>query len=424
MKIFLPFILLFSLHTLQAQSLENSPEEVTYNRWSVEFFAGYNNAIFPLTDGYYTKDRSKSFDFNPIGHFDLGVRYMFSPTFGIKFDTALDQFTGTSGSLPFDTRQLRFGLQGVFNVGRAFRFESFTSRFGLTAQGGLHVNIHQILSGVNEDTYEKDYGVLFGVTPQYRLSDRFVLAPSLSYLVNLRQHYNWDGAGLNNNSDLRGSFLTLSFGIVYYLGSKQTHADWATQTHTDWTAQTDVATELENLEKRVAVLENRQEDFDNDGVPDYIDLEPNSKPNAFVNTRGQTINLSDLIPFTESVDVGLAKTKTEIIADFDKQNRATLFFALNEVTPYDNKIEDIADFMRKFPEVTVELTGFTDAVGHPLMNQKLSLRRAQQVKQYLVRKHIDKDRIIVIGGGVYTSSKTDSVLGDPMARRVDVRFIE
>lgn len=52
------------------------------------------------------------------------------------------------------------------------------------------------------------------------------------------------------------------------------------------------------------------------------------------------------------------------------------------------------------PTLRIEIAGYTDNVGNPAINRALSLRRAQAVKDWLVRRGIDPSRLIVKGYGM------------------------
>jgi OOP family OmpA-OmpF porin len=98
--------------------------------------------------------------------------------------------------------------------------------------------------------------------------------------------------------------------------------------------------------------------------------------------------------------------------DFDKSN----------IKPkYHEEIGKVADFMNKYPETTAVIEGHTDNKGSYPYNIKLSERRADSVRNYLIEKYgINADRLSTRGYG-YTkpvaSNKTDE--GRQKNRRVD-----
>jgi OOP family OmpA-OmpF porin len=67
---------------------------------------------------------------------------------------------------------------------------------------------------------------------------------------------------------------------------------------------------------------------------------------------------------------------------------------------YNNEIKKVADFMKEYPDTTAIIEGHTDNVGKEAANVKLSQRRADSIKAYLVKKFgIDSSRIKAVGYG-------------------------
>ena len=68
--------------------------------------------------------------------------------------------------------------------------------------------------------------------------------------------------------------------------------------------------------------------------------------------------------------------------------------------------------------------GHTDSVGTDAYNQKLSLRRSQAVKAYLVSKGIDKTRIYTEGKGEKQPVADNSTSeGRAKNRRVEIEVV-
>jgi OOP family OmpA-OmpF porin len=64
------------------------------------------------------------------------------------------------------------------------------------------------------------------------------------------------------------------------------------------------------------------------------------------------------------------------------------------------KLDDIASLLQAHPEVTnAQITGYTDRIGSKAYNLKLSERRANSVKDYLVSKGVSASRLSTVGKG-------------------------
>ena len=64
------------------------------------------------------------------------------------------------------------------------------------------------------------------------------------------------------------------------------------------------------------------------------------------------------------------------------------------------KLDDIAAALTADPSITdVEIDGYADRLGSAKYNQKLSERRANAVRDYLVSKGIDGKRLKAVGKG-------------------------
>jgi len=80
-----------------------------------------------------------------------------------------------------------------------------------------------------------------------------------------------------------------------------------------------------------------------------------------------------------------------------------VFFAVNEATILAAsfpELDAIADELRRSPEILkVEVQGHTDDVGTARSNERLSKKRADAVRRYLVSKGVAKQRLVARGYG-------------------------
>jgi OmpA-OmpF porin, OOP family len=88
-------------------------------------------------------------------------------------------------------------------------------------------------------------------------------------------------------------------------------------------------------------------------------------------------------------------------------------------------LEKAVAFVKKYPDSKVSLEGYTDSIGSEKYNLKLSQRRADAVKEYLVKNgHEKADRITAVGKGKadpIADNKTEK--GRFENRRVEVLII-
>ncbi len=97
----------------------------------------------------------------------------------------------------------------------------------------------------------------------------------------------------------------------------------------------------------------------------------------------------------------------------------------------DAELQKAIDFVRKYPGAKVELAGYTDGIGTEQYNQKLSERRAEAVKQYLINEGaVDKATITAKGYGKSnpiapnkTKNGKDNPKGRAENRRVEILIV-
>jgi OOP family OmpA-OmpF porin len=207
--------------------------EPNYERWSLDINLGQNKAITPFTQGYYQSDARTYFPLLDVNSFSIGVRRMFTPKVGFKVTASYNTFSnsGQNNSLPFETKTLRTSFEGVFNLGRAWEFETFTKRVGLLAHLGGHYSSfapsRQVGLFKRGEGAEDNGGFIMGITPQYKINNWLVINSDFTYVLNTRQHYTWDGNPNNYSvTNLTGSMVEFTFGLTFYIYTSKPHADW------------------------------------------------------------------------------------------------------------------------------------------------------------------------------------------------------
>ncbi len=167
------------------------------------------------------------------------------------------------------------------------------------------------------------------------------------------------GAGLkysiNDNVQLRGDIRNIyeidgsdnhqiyTVGITYLFGKKE-------------------PVRLPVVEKKAPPV---PVDSDGDGVYDDKDKCPNTPKGIKVDSSGCPI------PLTEKVVIDL---KVEF--DFDKANIKSV---------YNDHLQKVANFLAAYPDAQGVIEGHTDSIGSEEYNHKLSHKRAENVRLYLIK---------------------------------------
>ncbi|WP_163398768.1 OmpA family protein [Flavobacterium fluviatile] len=406
---FLLLSFMASAQTMPAPSTEPSIDNSVYNKWSIELNGGVNKPMYRMSPGYFTEA------LNPF-HVDLGARYMFNPKFGLKLDFGYDQFKEADDYPEFKSQYYRTSLQGVINLGRTLNFETWTNTFGLLLHGGFGAAMLKSDDGFDGEDYMAN-GIL-GLTGQVRLGNRVALTADLTGVVNALQNWNFDGMGPTSTGAIDGVILNASLGLTFYLGKHARHADWVGEED-----------RIDEIDRRLSLIETGLLDSDKDGVADLYDLEPNSVTGVAVNTKGQSIdNNQNGVP--DELESYLEKTygvKSDGIAtnttveQLINDGYVNVYFDFNSSKPTTASLSGI-DFLVKYlknnPNKTADVVGYADEIGSSSYNVELSRKRAEAVKQVAVNAGIDASRLNVIANGEDTSVNKDSKEARQIVRRV------
>ena len=88
------------------------------------------------------------------------------------------------------------------------------------------------------------------------------------------------------------------------------------------------------------------------------------------------------------------------------------------------KLADLVDKTKGINLEVIIAVGHTDAVGTPTYNQKLSVRRAEAVKQFLVSKGVENNRVYTEGKGEANPvADNKTAEGRSKNRRVEVEVV-
>ena len=208
------FIIVF---LLLSSMISFSQRRIPFNQFSVETSYGFSYPIVPTHD-------IDPGDYSKFQHWDIGARYMFNTSIGLKLDYATDRFEDSDIEKNGITFR-RIDLQAVINIipllqlnyaaFQDFRFQGH-SGLGITFTSPEELNTDRIGN------------YIVGFTPQFRISNHFAFNLDFSYIFNFRQHHGFDGTIINPEDfeGVTGSYMNISIGLQYYIGKRDEHADW------------------------------------------------------------------------------------------------------------------------------------------------------------------------------------------------------
>ncbi len=416
--------LLLATGILVAQETESTPQNEKnsdYNQWSIEVSGGVHKPSRPFAEGYYTNTPS-------FGQGQLGVRYMFNDKFGLRLGLGYNNIEGDDNSLPFKTSQYRSTLEGVVNLTSLLNFSDWTNTVGLLVHGGAGYSMMDYKSPVAIDGKDNMLNIMGGITPMVKLGRSVALFGDVSAVGNIRQTYTVDGTQLNNKRDVDGFMVNASIGLNIYLGGAEKHADW-------YSEKTDLKEKVMGLEERVAKLETDLIDSDQDGVPDYLDREPNTMSGVAVDTKGIAVDKNkNGIPdeIEPALDQRYLKKEDYVkgggdgsVEELLNKGYVNVYFQFNSDKPETYSLEAInylMKYMKDHPSSNAELIGYADELGDPEYNQTLSEKRAKRVYEILIASGIAESRLTYRGGGEDTTVDKTSSPARQLVRRVTFRL--
>lgn len=380
-------IALVGFASVWAYGQDSSEAEAKFNKWSIEGGIGLTKPWQNFDAGYYSATPG-------FLATELGVRYMINEYVGAKFDLGYNQFTEGDNSMDFKTNSYRFDLQGVLNLGRIMKFETWTNTFGLLGHAGVGIGyLDYKRTGIDKDWVGN---VMGGLTAQAKLSSRVVLTLDGSAVGNVRQNEGFDG-GMGNMKDA-GMYLNGTIGLSVYLGKNKEHADWYLRDDEKYKV----------LDSKIAGLDQRVKK-----------LEDNSADKASVaKTQG------DVDALAKKVDELANKPEPQSYDEFVKQlvndGYINVYFDFNSSKVQGastNSVNFMKAYMTKNSGVKVEVQGYADELGSDAYNDKLSQKRADAVVKLLTEAGIDGSRLSAVGKGKDTSVDKKSAQARQLARR-------
>ncbi|MBS9766743.1 MAG: OmpA family protein [Flavobacteriaceae bacterium] len=393
-KIISAILLVAVVFGVQAQKKQE------YNRWSIDGKFGMNRPVrsVSMSTGYETA--------SPLSPFvaGLGVRYMLNEKFGIRLGADYNSFKNGNDSKKFNSKSLEVNVQGVANLGNILSFDTWTKSFGLLSHAGVGIGV---LRGDGFDGNDRFGSVDLGLTPQLKVSDKVSVFLDLSLQMTVKQDYNFDTFGLNDNIGFQGFNYMATLGVNFYLGGKEKHADWFYGMSKE-----------EELELRLNNLEAKVDGLAKDVVSNKKAIKDNTIAIAGLKDKSNDFALKTDLANTSS------NVKTDVARELINGGYINVYFGFNKSQPNAYSlwaVDFVKEYIKKNPNTTVEVIGYADEIGTDNYNQRLSDKRANVVKALIEKVGISASKVYAKGNGEDKSVDKNSENARQMARRVTFR---
>ncbi len=366
-----------------------------YDHWSIDIGGGIHQVGSTLSPG---------FSENVFGQGHIGYRYMFNEKFGLRLDLGYNSFTANEDSQPFTSNYYRASLEGVVNLGSVLKFHTWTNRFNLLAHGGVGAASLNITDPVDNGG-DMMFAMNFGITPQFKLNNRFSLFLDFSSIIHFYQEDNFDGGPNPATRESNISLFNTSIGLNIALGKNKQSADfWRGEEAIVVNSELEsIKNRLDSAEKEIEVLKTKESSPNKELIMTELD-------NRYVK-KGET-TYGDVV----------TSSNVNFIKELLNRGYVNVFFDISSTKIQKESLSSV-NYLRQFlydnPYVNASLIGFTDETGDEDKNQSLSNDRAKAVFDMLVASGISPTRLSYGGVG---EDKTMSKGARQLARKVTFKI--
>lgn len=201
------------------------------NKWSGELHINSTVPVNSFSDKYKADNHNSIFSNFDVTGFSVAGRYMFNPYIGFRTTVHSENLKKSSATLPWHMQFYGAKFELVTNGSRLLNVDQYLGNFGFLVHTGLQFDYvksktpNTLSSFQNYNARERTIGLIYGITPQYKISKKLALQLDISGQFIFLQHFNWDGS-YNTHSRLHGLSYTTSIGLSYSFGSYDSHGDW------------------------------------------------------------------------------------------------------------------------------------------------------------------------------------------------------
>jgi OOP family OmpA-OmpF porin len=160
----------------------------------------------------------------------------------------------------------------------------------------------------------------------------------------------------------------------------------------------------------------------------FVTLLKSKDYDLVVEKFGKTFNIDFDLPDDPALSEFTYRIKIKVVERYTRTYvLENVYFDYNkwDIKPESNaSLNNLYDELSRNPQMKIELAGHTDSDGDDAFNMQLSQRRADAVKNYLIKKGIAANRILTKGYGETTPIATNETSeGKAKNRRTEVKVI-
>jgi len=288
----------------------------------------------------------------------------------------------------------------VYGLRAHARFDLLTGKLRPFVAFGLGVHVLRTSSAAMDDDADQSF--------HWGAGARYMLSPKLDLRLDLRDLIVPDRSKNGATQDVE-----VTLGVAYRLGVKDRPVYRPLPPPAPMIGDQDRDGLLDNVDQCPTQPEDRDDFEDSDGCPDAD------------NDRDGIVDAQDRCPLVAETRNGWQDD--DGCADEVIRELAGIAFELDSAK-IDSASAPILDrafqILRDNPSLYIEIAGHTSADGVADKNLGLSLRRAQAVKDWLVKRGIAAQRILTVGHGSdvpIADNKTDE--GRKKNRRIEFRIL-
>ena len=414
-KVFLLVALVAFFNTSNAQEEKESRfinGESEYDSWSISAYIGPNSIY---TGDLLTDESGFKFGIET----QLGVTKWFNHAFGVEglLQIGKTKQTVATSNMKGKTTFVGLSMNGVLNLNTVFRRGDLTGKrkWNAYVYAGVGVmdfkseatnTITNVTASFSNDGFPlRSLYSQGGAILSRRLNDNFDISARANFLLSGRDKF--DGVLSTKHANAQERLLTGTIGVTYHFGTKEKLV---------WSDPFDfkVKQALKDMKPETPKVTIDLNDDDADGVVNQFDKEPNTVAMAIVDGAGRAID-TDLDGVPDGIDKcplvkgeannnGCPKVEEVKQVNLDNINLSlkgiTFDTAKSIIKPqFYGILNNAVQTLNSYPNKRFMVIGYTDCVGNYASNQKLSERRANAVKTYLINKGVSSSVISAIGEG-------------------------